>query len=129
MITFIVFAIAALCGLIAVLSLALSGWAVVELGIFLHRHPDGARAGLRELATGAQRVWPAAKTSSQIAGRRVLRSRPGRWAVRVGRASAAGAYATATSRVRRSAPGSARRGTGGLGPRRPRLARRQRLRR
>ncbi|NRQ38744.1 hypothetical protein HII36_44005 [Nonomuraea sp. NN258] len=124
MITFIVFAIAALCGLIAVLSLALFGWAVLKLGIFLHRHPDGARAGLRELATGAQRVWPAAKTSSPIAGRRVLRSRTGRWAVRVGRASAA--YATATSRVRRTAPGSARRGTGGLGPRRPRLVRRER---
>ncbi|MEV4111959.1 hypothetical protein [Nonomuraea sp. NPDC049695] len=72
MITVFVLAMAALFALEAVLGLALLGWGLVEPGAFLRRHPDGAAGGLRELATGARRVWPAAKASSQIAGRRVI---------------------------------------------------------
>lgn len=129
MITVIVFALAALCAMEVVLGLVLLGWAAVELGVFLRRHPDGAAGGLRELATGARRVWPAARASSQTAGRRVLRSRPGRWVVRAGRASAAGAYAAAVTRVvRRTAPGSPRRRASGPAASRPRAVRRQRVR-
>ncbi|MGI5290996.1 hypothetical protein ACQEVF_47855 [Nonomuraea polychroma] len=58
MATVIVFAMAALCALELVLGLVLLGWAIVELGAFLRRHPDGAAGGLRRLATGARRVWP-----------------------------------------------------------------------
>ncbi|MFI7699357.1 hypothetical protein [Nonomuraea sp. NPDC049480] len=65
MITSIVFALVAGCVMEAVLALVLPGWAVAELGAFLRRHPDflrrhpdGAAGGLRQLATGARRVWP-----------------------------------------------------------------------
>jgi hypothetical protein len=131
-ITSIVFALAAVCVMEAVLALVLLGWAVAELGAFLRRHPDGAAGGLRRLATGARRVWPLlpglAKASSQIAGRRVLRSRPGRWVLRTGLASAGSAYAAAVTRIRRNAPGSPRRRTGGPATSRPRAARRERAR-
>ncbi|WP_188195973.1 hypothetical protein [Nonomuraea sp. SYSU D8015] len=120
MITYIVFALAAVCAVEAVLGLVLLGWGVIEFGAFLRRHPDGAAGGLRELATGARRVWPAAKASSQIAGRRVLRSRPGWWVLGDGRTSAA------VTRVRRNAPGSPRSRTSGPTASRPRAARRER---
>ncbi|MGR6917916.1 hypothetical protein ACU635_27055 [[Actinomadura] parvosata] len=110
MITFIIFALAAVCAAEALLGLALLGLAIAELTAFLRRHPDGAAGGLRELAAGARRVWPLlpglAKGSSQTAGRRVLRSRPGRWVVRIGRAQAAGVHPGAAGRVRRTVPGS-----------------------
>ncbi|MFB4278040.1 MULTISPECIES: hypothetical protein [unclassified Nonomuraea] len=133
MITFVIFALAAVCAVEAVLGLALLGWAVVEVSVFLRRHPGGAAGGVRELATGARRIWPLlpglAKASSQTAGRRVLRSRSGRWVLRrVGRGSAGGTAASAVARVRRAAPGSPGRGAGGPAPGRLRPARRERLR-
>jgi hypothetical protein len=115
MITFIVFALAAVCALEVMLGLVLLGWAAVEFGFFLRRHPDGATGGLRELATGARRVLPA--TGALIAGRRVLlwRPRPGRSAPRAGR-------------IRRESPGAVRRRTGEPATTRPRRARRKRVR-
>jgi hypothetical protein len=105
-ITVIVVAMATLCALEAVLGLVLLGWGLVGVGAVLRRHPDGAAGGLREFSAGAGRVWPGAKASSQIAGRRVIQGRPGRWILRAGRASAAGAYAAAAGRVRQDGPGS-----------------------
>lgn len=45
MITFIVFALAAVCAVEAVLGLALLGLAIVEMGAFLRRHPGGGGSG------------------------------------------------------------------------------------
>ncbi|MFC6372926.1 hypothetical protein, partial [Nonomuraea thailandensis] len=118
MITIIVFALAAVCAVEAVLGLVLLGWAVVELATFLRRHPEGLAGGLRDLVTGARRVWPAARASSRSTGRRVLRSRPGRWVLRsrtgrwvlrAGRTSATGAGAVAAGRGRRDALRASRR--------------------
>ncbi|MEV0152075.1 MULTISPECIES: hypothetical protein [unclassified Nonomuraea] len=117
MITVIVFAMATAAAVEVVLGLVLLGWAAVELGTFVRRHPDGATGGLRELAVGARQLWPAASAASQPIGRRVIRWRhrqqhqQGRWVRRVGRASADHAHAAV--RVRRSGSGPLRRGAGG----------------
>ncbi|NUP81875.1 MAG: hypothetical protein HOV96_30490 [Nonomuraea sp.] len=129
MITFIVFALAALSAVEVVLGLLLLGWAAVELGAFLRRHPDTAARGLRELAAGARQFWPAANVASRFVGRRVIRWRRRQPHERGPRVLRAGrAYAAAAGRVRRHGPDTPRRRADGSTTTRPRTARRTRAR-
>ncbi|TDD40381.1 hypothetical protein E1286_34310 [Nonomuraea terrae] len=104
MITVVIFGLLAICALEIVLGLVLAGLAVAELATYLRRHPQGPAGGVRQLATSARAIWPAA--------RRVLARRTGTRLVRWRRRPAPGS--TSGPAVRR--PAAAR----GARPRPPR---------